>query len=85
MEKKTAKERFEYMKPKPENESPKRTWLYIFIGIVLIFGLTYLFQEFNDAPSETIDPSSFQQLDNEVQEMKETILELEQRVEDLEA
>lgn len=84
MEKENKKIRLKNMRPKPENESPPRSWIYILIGVLLIFGLTYLFQEISETATQSVDPSSFEQLNKEVQEMKDTILELEQRIEDLE-
>lgn len=85
MEKKSAKETLEYIKPKPENESPPRSWFYILVGIILIFGLTFIFQEFNEPPQENIDPTSFEQLKDEVRNLNSKISELERRIEDIES
>lgn len=85
LEKKSAKETLEHMKPKPENESPPRSWFYILVGVVLIFGLTSIFQELNDQSDGKIDPSSFEQLKDEVRGLNFKITELEQRIDDLES
>lgn len=85
LEKKSAKEKLNYMKPKPEAESPPRNWFYILIGVILIFGLTFIFQELNHRSNEIIDPSSFEQLKDEVRSLNFKITELEQRIEDLES
>ncbi|MGP6139617.1 MULTISPECIES: hypothetical protein [unclassified Jeotgalibaca] len=85
MEKKSAKETLEHMKPKPENDSPPRSWFYILVGVILIFGLTFIFQELNNQSEEMIDPSSFEQLKEQVQELNHKVTELEHRIEDLES
>ncbi|HJB24092.1 MAG TPA: hypothetical protein H9946_08055 [Candidatus Jeotgalibaca pullicola] len=92
MEKNTARKALENMNPDPEKESPRRSWMYIFIGIILIFGLTFIFQQLNDSPNETIDPYSFDQLKDQVQNMRQQLDQLEnqnsaleERIEDLES
>lgn len=84
MEKKTARETFDNMKPNPENESPRRSWIYIFIAILIIFGITFIFQELNESPREAIDPYSFDQLKDQVIELKQEVESLELRIEELE-
>ena len=64
------------MKPDPENESPRRSWMIIFLGIVLIFGITFIFQQLNDPPVESIDPYSFDQLKDQVQTLRQELSEL---------
>lgn len=85
MEKKSAKETLEYIKPKPENESPPRSWFYILVGVILIFGLTFIFQEFNELSDENIDPTSFEQLKDDVRSLNFKISELERRIEEMES
>ena len=85
MEKKSAKETLEYIKPKPENESPPRSWFYILVGVILIFGLTFIFQEFNAQSDENIDPTSFEQLKDDVRSLNFKISELERRIEEMES
>ena len=90
MEKKTARETLESMKPKPENDSPRRSWLYISMAIVIIFGLTFLFQQFNEPSTSEIDSNSFDQLKDRVNTLqmeldllKEKKIELEERLKNL--
>ncbi|MDE1548208.1 FtsB family cell division protein [Jeotgalibaca caeni] len=92
VEKKSAREALENMKPDPENESPRRSWMYIFIAVLVIFGVTFVFQEMNDVPVETIDPHSFEQLKDQVRDLNQELDSLkqqnealEQRIEDLES
>ena len=91
VQKKTARETLESMKPDPEKEAPRRSWLYIFLAIIIIFGLTFIFQQLNDPPAETIDPYSFDQLkdqvmdlNREVEDLKRQNEALEERISDLE-
>ena len=72
------------MKPDPEKESPRRSWLYILLAVFIIFGLTFLFQKLDNPPTETIDPYSFDQLKDQVQEMHRDIESLKKKNEQLE-
>lgn len=85
LEKKSAKETLEHLKPKPELDSPRRSWLYILLGIVLIFGLTFIFQELNESSVDVVDPSSFEQLKEEVRDLNVQVNKLEQRIQELES
>lgn len=85
MEKKSAKETLQYMKPSPENDSPPRSWFYILVGVILIFSLTFVFQEINESSNDNIDPTSFEQVKEQVQELNQKVKQLEQRIEDLES
>lgn len=73
------------MKPSPENDSPPRSWFYILVGVILIFSLTFVFQEINESSNDNIDPTSFEQVKEQVQELNQKVKQLEQRIEDLES
>lgn len=92
MEKKKPLEALEEsMKPDPEKESPRRSWFYIFLAVVLIFGITFVFQQLNEPVQPDVDPYSFDQVKDEVTNLrreldilKEDNAALESRVEELE-
>lgn len=84
MEKKTARKALESMRPDPEKESPRRSWLYIFLAVFIIFGLTFLFQKLDNPTTETIDPYNFDQLKDQVQEMRMDIETLKKKNDQLE-
>lgn len=86
MEKKKPLAAFEEsMKPDPEKESPRRSWFYIFLAVVLIFGLTFVFQQLNEPMEPEIDPYSFDQMKDEVTNLRGELDQLQRDNEALEA
>ena len=84
VEKKTARKTLDNMKPNPENESPRRSWIYIFIAVLIIFGITSIFQDWNEMSDNAIDPDNFEQLKDQVIELRNEVESLELRIEELE-
>ena len=68
---------------KPEKPSSK-SWLYIFGAVILIFGLTFLFQEMSGTSDGEVRPADIESLHAEVNELKGTVSDLEARIEALE-
>ena len=67
----------------PEKPS-SMSWLYIFGAIVLIFGLTLLFQQLSGTTDGEVRPADIESLHAEVAELRDTVSDLEARIEALE-
>lgn len=67
----------------PEKPSSK-SWLYIFGAVILIFGLTFIFQQMSGTSDGEVRPADIESLHAEVNELRKTVSDLEARIEALE-
>lgn len=67
----------------PERPSSK-SWLYIFGAVILIFGLTFLFQQMSGTSNGEVRPADIESLQAELSELKGTVSDLEERIDALE-
>ena len=68
-----------------EPEKPSSlSWLYIFGAVLLIFGLTLVFQQMSGTADGEVRPADIESLQAEIAELKGTISDLEERIDALE-
>ena len=60
------------------------SWLYIFGAVLLIFGLTLVFQQMSGTADGEVRPADIESLQAEIAELKGTVSDLEARIEALE-
>ncbi|CZQ95576.1 hypothetical protein [Trichococcus ilyis] len=85
IDRKKTLEQLEEVSHAVEPEKPSSmSWLYIFGAIVLIFGLTLLFQQLSGTTDGEVRPADIESLHAEVAELRDTISDLEARIEALE-
>ncbi|MGA9518413.1 MAG: hypothetical protein WBV27_06480 [Trichococcus sp.] len=85
IDRKKRMEQFEEVSHAVEPEKPSsKSWLYIFGAVILIFGLTFLFQQISGTSNGEVRPADIESLHAEVSELRETISDLEKRIDALE-
>jgi hypothetical protein len=85
IDRKKTLEQLEEVSQAVEPEKPSsKSWLYIFGAIVLIFGLTFIFQQLSGTSDGEVRPADIESLQAEVDELKSTVSDLEERIELLE-
>ena len=67
----------------PEKPSSK-SWLYIFGAVILIFGLTFIFQQMSGTSNGEVRPADIESLQAEIAELRGTVSDLEARIDALE-
>ena len=67
----------------PEKPSSK-SWLYIFGAVILIFGLTFIFQQMIGTSDDEVRPADIESLQAEVDDLKGAVSDLEARIDALE-
>jgi len=68
---------------KPKDTS-RKSWLYIFGAVVLIFGLTFLFQQLSEPNEGQVVPSDIESLQVEVTSLKNDVSSMQSVVDELE-
>ncbi len=85
IDRKKRMEQFEEVSQAVEPEKPSsKSWLYIFGAVILIFGLTFIFQQMSGTSNGEVRPADIESLQAEVNELKGAISDLEARIDDLE-
>ena len=85
IDRKKRMEQFEEVSHAVEPEKPSsKSWLYIFGAVILIFGLTFLFQQMSGTSNGEVRPADIESLHAEVNELRETVSDLEARIDALE-
>nr|WP_321302624.1 hypothetical protein [uncultured Trichococcus sp.] len=85
IDRKKTMEHLEEVSHAVEPEKPSSmSWLYIFGAVILIFGLTLLFQQMSGTSNGEVRPADIESLQAEIAELKGTVSDLETRIEALE-
>ena len=85
VDRKKRMEQFEEVSQAVEPEKPSSlSWLYIFGAVLLIFGLTLVFQQMSGTADGEVRPADIESLQEEIAELKGTVSDLEARIEALE-
>lgn len=85
IDRKKTLEQLEEVSQAVEPEKPSsKSWLYIFGAVLLIFGLTFLFQQMSGTTNGEVRPADIESLHAEVNELKDTVADLEARIDALE-
>eukprot|EP00831_Metopus_contortus_P075860 TRINITY_DN69740_c0_g1_i1.p4 TRINITY_DN69740_c0_g1~~TRINITY_DN69740_c0_g1_i1.p4 ORF type:complete len:105 (-),score=15.62 TRINITY_DN69740_c0_g1_i1:54-368(-) len=85
IDRKKTMEQLEEVSHAVEPERPSSlSWLYIFGAVLLIFGLTLLFQQMSGTSNGEVRPADIESLQAEIAELKGTISDLEERIDALE-
>ena len=85
VDRKKRMEQFEEVSQAVEPEKPSSlSWLYIFGAVLLIFGLTLVFQQMSGTADGEVRPADIESLQAEIAELKGTISDLEERIDALE-
>ncbi|CZQ96397.1 Hypothetical protein Tpal_2000 [Trichococcus palustris] len=78
-------ENLEDLKPtRNPKDTSRKSWLYIFGAVVLIFGLTFLFQQLSEPNKGEVVPSDIEMLQHEVDTLNEEVSSLQSVVAELE-
>ena len=85
VDRKKRMEQFEEVSQAVEPEKPSSlSWLYIFGAVLLIFGLTLVFQQMSGTTDGEVRPADIESLQAEIAELRGTVSDLEARIEALE-
>ena len=85
IDRKKRMEQFEEVSHAVEPEKPSsKSWLYIFGAVILIFGLTFIFQQMSGISNGEVRPADIESLQAEIAELRGTVSDLEARIDALE-
>ena len=85
IDRKKTLEQLEEVSQAVEPEKPSsKSWLYIFGAVILIFGLTFIFQQMSGTSNGEVRPADIESLHAEINELKATVSDLEERLDALE-
>ena len=85
IDRKKTMEQLEEVSHAVEPEKPSsKSWLYIFGAVILIFGLTFIFQQMSGTTTGEVRPADIESLQAEIAELRGTVSDLEARIDALE-